>query len=98
MRLSIVNGKNSKALIMIKSTYENGKHSSKVVEKFGNIEHLKEKLNLQTEEEVIAWAKDYIAKATAQEKENNQKIIEETIQETQTSLSWGFRVYEQVYY
>ena len=87
MRLSIVQSKNSKSLRMIKSTYENGKHSSKVVERLGNIAYLKEKLNLDTEEEVITWANEYIEKATASEKENNRRVIVEYSPLKQIELS-----------
>ena len=41
MRLSIVKSKSTKILRMIKATYENGKHSTKIVENLGNTEHLK---------------------------------------------------------
>ena len=35
MRLKITKSKNAQSLYVIRSTYENGKHSSKIVEKLG---------------------------------------------------------------
>ena len=41
MRLKISESKNAKSLYVIRSTYVNGKHSSKVVEKLGTYDELK---------------------------------------------------------
>jgi hypothetical protein len=54
MRLSISKSKNSTSLYIIKSTYENGVRSSKVVEKLGTVKDLSKKLNGQ---DPIEWAK-----------------------------------------
>ena len=75
MRLSIVASKNSKSFRMIKSTYENKKNTSKIVENLGTLAELKEKLNLSTEEEVVAWAQRYVKEATIEEKEKHRQII-----------------------
>ena len=58
MRLSISKSKNSTSLYVIKSTYCNGIHSSKIVEKLGTIKELSRKLNGQ---DPIEWAKKYVA-------------------------------------
>ena len=47
MRLSISKSKNSTSLYVIKSIYENGRHSTKIVEKLGTVKELEEKLNGQ---------------------------------------------------
>lgn len=72
MRLSISRSKNSTSLYVIKSTYENGVHSSKVVESLGNVEQLKQKLDGR---DPIEWAKEYIAELNKQEKENKRKVM-----------------------
>ena len=72
MRLSISKSKNSTSLYVIKSTYENGINSSKVVEKLGTVKELEEKLNGQ---DPIVWAKEYIRELNKKEKEQNIDII-----------------------
>ena len=54
MRLGMSKSKNSTSLYVIKSTYENRKHSTKIVEKLGTIVELEKKLG---GEEPIEWAK-----------------------------------------
>lgn len=61
MRLSISKSKNATSLYAIKSTYKNGVHSSKIVEKLGTEAELREKLNGKDPYE---WAKEYIAELT----------------------------------
>lgn len=70
MRLKISESKNSKSLYVIRSTYENGKHSSKVVERLGTYDELK-----KTHDDPIAWAKEYIRKLNEQEKEEKREVI-----------------------
>ena len=72
MRLSISKSKNSTSLYVIKSTYENGKHSSKVVEKLGTVKELEEKLNGR---DPIEWAKKYIEELNKKDKENRRDVI-----------------------
>ena len=57
MRLSISKSKNATSLYVIKSVYENGKRSTRVVEKLGTVAELQQKINGQ---EPIEWAKSYI--------------------------------------
>lgn len=71
MRLSISKSKNSTSLYVIKSTYENSVHSSKIVEKLGTVAELEKKLNGQ---DPIEWAKKYI-------EELNKKVICQSTQE-----------------
>ena len=72
MRLSISKSKNSTSLYVIKSTYENGVHSSKVVEKLGTVAELEKKLGGQ---DPILWAKKYIEELNQKEKEENREIL-----------------------
>ena len=71
MRLKITESKNAKSLYIIRSTYENGKHSSKIVEKLGTYDDLLEKLNGQ---DPIAWAKTYIADLNEKEKADKLNV------------------------
>lgn len=72
MRLSVSKSTNSTSLYVIKSTYENGVHSSKIVEKLGTVAELNKKLNGQ---DPIEWAKKYIKELTQKEKEENQEVL-----------------------
>lgn len=72
MRLKVSKSKNAASLYVIKSTYINGVHSSKIVEKLGTYDELKEKLGGQ---DPYQWAKEYIAELNKQEKENKRKIM-----------------------
>lgn len=72
MRLSISKSKNSTSLYVIKSINENGKRTSKVVEKLGTYEELNKKLN---GEDPIKWAKNYIAELTRKENEGKREVI-----------------------
>jgi hypothetical protein len=72
MRLKVSKSKNAASLYVIKSTYENGFHSSKIVEKLGTYDELLEKLGGQ---DPYQWAKEYIAELNKQEKENLRKIM-----------------------
>jgi len=72
MRLSISKSKNATSLYAIKSTYKNGVHSSKIVEKLGTEAELREKLNGKDPYE---WAKEYIAELTKKEKEGKREVL-----------------------
>ena len=71
MRLKVTESKNAKSLYIIRSTYENGKHSSKIVEKLGTYNDLLEKLNGQ---DPIIWAKAYIADLNEKEKAGRRDV------------------------
>lgn len=53
---------------------EDGRCTTKVVEKFGTVEELREKLG---GEDPIEWARARVAEMTASEKEENQKVVVE---------------------
>mgnify|MGYP000993605132 FL=1 len=72
MRLNVSKSKNAASLYVIKSTYINGVHSSKIVEKLGTYDELKEKLGGQ---DPYQWAEEYIAELNKQEKANKRKIM-----------------------
>ena len=72
MRLSISKSKNSTSLYVIKSIYNNGVHSSKVVERLGTVNELSKKLN---GEDPIEWAKRYVNELNLKEKEGTREIM-----------------------
>lgn len=72
MRLGLSKSQNSTSLYVIKSTYENKKHSSQIVEKLGTYEELLKKLNGQ---DPIQWAKDYIYELNKKEKEMKRDVL-----------------------
>ncbi len=72
MRLKITKSKNAASLYVIKSTYSNGVHSSKIVEKLGTEKDLREQLGGADPYE---WAKAYIEKLNQAEKENARKVV-----------------------
>ena len=65
MRLQIINSKNAASLYAVKSIYEKGKRTSKVVEKLGTFKELEKKLNGLDPTE---WAKKYIDELNISEK------------------------------
>ena len=71
MRLNIVKSKNAQSLYVIRSVYENGHRSTKIVEKLGTYAELSKKLNGQ---DPIAWAKAYIAGLNEKEKAGKREI------------------------
>ena len=72
MRLQIVNSKNAASLYVVKSIYENGKRSSKVVEKLGTITGLEKTLNGQ---DPVEWAKKYVEELNKKENEEKREVL-----------------------
>lgn len=72
MRLSISKSKNATSLYAIQSVFENGKRSTKVVEKLGTLAELQQKLNGR---DPIEWAKSYIEDLNKKEKEQSREVI-----------------------
>lgn len=101
MRLSISKSKNSTSLYVIKSTYENGKHSSKIVEKLGTVSELIKKLNGQ---DPIDWANKYIEELNKKEKEENLDVLVKyspsklIAKDEQRSFNGGYLFLQQIYY
>jgi transposase len=101
MRLKVSKSKNAASLYVIKSTYINGIHSSKIVEKLGTYDELKEKLGGQ---DPYQWAKEYIAELNKQEKENKRKIMvpyspnKLIPKDEQRSFNGGYLFLQKIYY
>ena len=99
MRLKITKSKNAQSLYVIRSTYENGKHSSKIVEKLGTLAELS-----KIHSDPISWAKDYIQQLNAQEKESSRKVNIQFSQSTtiakdiQKSFNIGYLFLQQIYF
>ena len=80
---------------------DDGKSTTKVVEKFGTVEELREKLNGA---DPIEWARARVAEMTALEKEENKKVVVEYdpkayIQEgEQRSYNGGYLFLQKIYY
>ena len=72
MNLSKSVSKNSISLYVTKSFRENGKKTSKVIEKLGTVAQLREKLGGQ---DPIAWAEAYVKELTRLDQESRREII-----------------------
>lgn len=72
MRLTITKSKNSQSFFVIKSVTINGKRTSKVVEKLGNLEEVTIKAKGKNP---YIWAKEYVQLLNKEEKENSKDII-----------------------
>jgi transposase len=100
MRLKISKSPNAASLYVIKSTYENGIHSSKIVEKLGTVSDLREKLGGR---DPIEWAREYIKKLTIQEKERKQEIIarfspvKTIVKDERRSYNGGYLFLQRIY-
>ena len=101
MRLKISRSKNSASLYIIKSTWINGVHSTKIVEKLGTETELREKLK---GEDPYEWAKKYIENLNQKEKEDKRKILvpfeqSQTITKyEQRSFNGGYLFLQKVYH
>lgn len=99
MRLKITKSKNAQSLYVIRSTYENGKHSSKIVEKLGTFAELS-----KIHTDPIAWAKEYIQQLNLEEKASSRKVNVQFIQsqpiakDSQSSFNIGYLFLQQIYY
>ena len=101
MRLKVSKSKNAASLYVIKSTYINGVHSSKIVEKLGTYDELLKKLGGQ---DPYQWAEEYIAELNKQEKANIRKIMvpyspNKLIPKgEQRSFNGGYLFLQKIYY
>ncbi len=99
MRLQVVESKNAASLYIVKSTYENGKRSSKVVEKLGTYEDLS-----KIHKDPIAWGKAYAKKLTKAEKELTREVIIKFSQSKimnknlQSSFNGGYLFLQKIYH
>jgi len=73
MRISITKSKNFEFIYLIKDFYSHGSRTTKIIEKLGTIDDLSAKMNC-SRDQVIAWARDYAKKKTAEETRENNDI------------------------
>ena len=101
MRLQISKSKNAASLYVVKSVYENGKRTSKVVEKLGTFRSLKEKLN---GEDPIEWSKKYVNQLNQMEKEEKREVIVKYSpvklidKDVQNCFNGGYLFLQKIYY
>jgi hypothetical protein len=86
---------------MVKSTYENGKHSSKVVEKLGTEAELRKRLGGKDPYE---WAQAYVDEMTRKEKERSREIMikyspaKQIPKGEQRSFNGGYLFLQRIYH
>ena len=101
MRIKITKTKNAENFYVIKSTYINKKHSSKIVEKLGNLEEVKAKAKNM---DPYLWAQEYAKKLTIQDKENTRTIMKAYSQnklikkDLQNQYNVGYLFLQEIYY
>ncbi len=101
MRLTITKSKNSESFFIIKSVTINGKRTSKVIEKLGNLEEVTLKAQGQ---DPYVWAKQYVELLNKEEKENSSDIILKLSQSKklkdneQYAFNGGYLFLQYIYY
>jgi len=101
MRLSISKSPNATSYYVIKDYYDNGKRTSKIVEKLGTEKELKEKLGNQ---DPIEWAKQYIEELNKREKEEKREVLVKysptklISKDDQHSFNGGYVFLQQIYH
>ena len=102
MRLSLVKSKNTTQFYIIKSYRdENGKNTSKIVEKLGNEQEVIKKAN---GEDPIIWAKKYIEELNKKEKNNTIDILvkfsqtKQIPENLQVTYNGGYLFLQNIYY
>lgn len=101
MRLTITKSKNSESFFIIKSVTINGKRTSKVIEKLGNLEEVTLKAQGQ---DPYVWAKQYVELLNKEEKENSSDIILKLSQSKklkdneQYTFNGGYLFLQYIYY
>ena len=103
MRLKVSKSKNSASFYVIKSVYNSKtqSNSSKIVEKLGTENELRQKLNGQDPYE---WAKKYIAELNKQEKEAKREVlvkcspIKQIDKNDKRSYNGGYLFLQQIYH
>lgn len=99
MRLQISESKNSKSYYMVKSVFENGRHSSRVVEKLGTHTEL-----LKEHADPLAWAQEYVRIKTEEEKEDNNQVMvslsptHQIKEKEQSTYNVGYLFLEKIFY
>ena len=102
MRLSLVKSKNTIQFYVIQSyRNKNGKNTSKIFEKLGNLEQVTNRANGQ---DPFEWAKKYIHELNIKEKNNELEIILKKStsklisKNCQTFFNGGYLFLEKIYY
>ena len=101
MRLSLVKSKNTTQFYIIQSYRdENGKNTSKIIEKLGNEQEVIKKANGK---DPIVWAKEYIEKKNKEAKENKviyyEKLVEGIeLDNKQKIFNIGYIFLKDIYY
>lgn len=101
MRLKVHKSKSSTIFYIIESTYFNGKHSSRTIEKLGTLDDVKIKAN---GEDPYVWAKNYAVELTKQDKENKRSIVKYYSQSklidknVKQSFNAGYLFLQKIYY
>lgn len=101
MRLKITKTKNSESFYVITDVKRNGKRTTKIVEKLGNLNQLKKQLN---GENPYTWAKKYVDELNKKEQEGTRQILIKKSQtqlikkDLQNSFNCGYIFLEKIYY
>ena len=101
MRIKITKTKNAENFYVIESTYIDKKHSSRIVEKLGDLEEVKRKAGTM---DPYLWAKQYATKLTQEDKENKRTIIKSYSQSKlipkniQNKYNVGYLFLQDIYY
>ena len=99
MRLKINESKTNQTFYVIESTYVDGKHSSRVVERLGTYEEL-----AKEHEDPVAWAHQYIDQLTKKDKEEQREVIVKYKQSKripkgkELKFNGGYLFLQQIYY
>ena len=72
MRINISKSANAECFYVVKSYRKDGKNTTRIIEKLGNLEQVKLRANGRDPYE---WAKEYAAKLTREEEESSRKIM-----------------------
>ena len=72
MRLHVTESANAKCFYIIKSVRINGKNTSQIVEKLGNLEQVQLKAG---DKDPYEWAREYAAKLTREENEQTREVL-----------------------
>lgn len=102
MKLKISRSKNSCTLYVQKAYRDKtGKSTSKIVERLGSLEEVRQRADGQ---DPMEWAKEYVARLTAEEKEQRRVVCPRLHPEMlikkgeQQSVSCGYLFLQQIYY
>lgn len=101
MKLTVSKSRNAASLYVTQSIYDNGKRTSRIVEKLGTEKELREKLN---GEDPYEWAKKYIEKLNQEEKDA-KRLVTASFSPTkvipknqQVSYNGGYLFLQKIYY